>query len=80
MYCILQIQLSDVDFVGVNKSPELLKIDEDDGVYPPRFLLSINCTPTARLSQTRVKITGAVKELVFDIPLNPLHPCIATGK
>ena len=38
----------------------------------PRYL--------ARQSQTRVQFVGAVKEMVFDIPLNPLQTDIAISK
>ena len=49
-------------------------------MYPPRFNLVISCTPTSRQSQTRVEFRGAVKEMVFDIPLNPQQQsCMATS-
>ena len=76
-----QILLSDIDFfVSGDNSKELLKIKEEEGMYPPRFNLVISCSPTARQSQTRVQFVGAVKEMVFDIPLNPLQTDIATSK
>ena len=77
----LQILLSDIDFfVSGEHSKELLRIKEEEGMYPPSFNLVISCTPTARQSQTRVEFRGAVKEMVFDIPLNPLQQsCMATS-
>ena len=49
-------------------------------MYPPRFNLVVSCSQTARQSQTRIAFSGAQKEIVFDIPLNPLQSCVAQGK
>ena len=76
-----QILLSDIDFfVSGDNSKELLKVKEEEGMYPPRFNLVISCSPTARQSQTRVQFVGAVKKIVFDIPLNLLQTGVTTSK
>ena len=73
--------LSDIDFfVSGDNSKELLRVKEEEGMYPPRFNLVISCSQTARQSQTRIVFSGAQKEIVFDIPLNPLQSCVAQGK
>ena len=82
IYSTLQILLSDIDFfVSDDNSEEVLKLKEKEGMYPPRFNLVISCTPAAKQSQTRVEFRGALKEIVFDIPLNPLlnQPYITKG-
>lgn len=75
--------LSDIGFFVTDyNSEEQLKIKEEEGLYPPRFNVVISCSPTASQSQTRITFTGAVKEMVFDIPLtpDPLQNCVATGE
>ena len=64
--------MSEIDFfVSGEYMKELLKVKEEEGMYPPRFRVVISCSPTARLSQVRIDFRGATKELVFDVPLNP---------
>ena len=48
---------------------EVLKLKEDEQIYPPRFRVVISCSPAAQQSQAWVKFKGAHKELVFNIPL-----------
>ena len=71
----LQILVSEIDFFvsGENIIKELLKLKEEEGMYPPRFCVVISCSPIARQSQARIEFSGATKELLFDIPLNPLY-------
>ena len=70
----LQILVSEIDFfVSGENMEELLKLKEERGMYPPRFCVVISCSPTARQSQARLEFSGATKELLFDVPLNPLH-------
>ena len=72
--------LSDIDFfVGDETSKETLKLMEEEGMYPPRFRVVISCSPNARQSQARIEFRGAVNDLVFDIPLNPLQSGVVKG-
>ena len=82
--------LSDIDFfVGHNteNTKQALQLREREGMYRPRFGVVISCTSTARQSQARIEFRGAVNDLVFDVPLNPLlspqdmpTSLIATGR
>ena len=63
--------MSEVDFVSSdNSTVDSLKLKEEEGMYPPRFHVVVSCTSDARPSQTRVEFRGAVKDVVFDVPLN----------
>ena len=66
----LQVYKNEVDFFP--EEYDLLKLKEENGVYPPRFCVVITCTPTAIQSQARIEFRGAVDNPVFDISLNPL--------
>ena len=70
----VQIQLSEVDFFirGQTTKADLEMVENRR--YPPRFRVVITCTPTARHSQARIEFRGAVKDLVFDVPLIPPPP------
>ena len=71
-YLHLQILVSEIDFfVSGENMKDLLKLKEEEGMYPPRFCVVISCSPTARQNQARIEFRGATKELVFDTPLNP---------
>ena len=73
--------LSDIDFfVGhiTENTKQTLQLREREGIYPPRFRVVISSTPTARQSQARIELRGAVNDLVFDLPLNPQRPPQAT--
>ena len=50
---------------------EELEVDEEEGMYPPRFHVVLSCSPSARESQTRIEFRGATSDLVFDIFLTP---------
>jgi len=50
---------------------EVLKLEEDEQIYPPKFRVVISCSPAAQQSQARIEFKGAHKELVFDISLAP---------
>ena len=56
---------------------EVQKQMDDEQIYPRRFQVVISCSPAAQQSQAQIKIKGAHKELVFDIPLAP--PAIESG-
>ena len=67
----LQISFSDIDFF--DKTLEDLKLREERRMYPPRFCVTIACcSPTARPHLAKIKFTGAVNDLTFDMSLNPL--------
>ena len=70
----LQILLSEID--DDDNSEELLKLKEEEGMYPPTINLVISSTLTAKQSQTKIQFRGALKE---DIPLNPLQSSLTTG-
>ena len=64
--------MSDVDFFVRNGDKfEELKTKEDNGLYPPRFRVVIDCFPTASPIQTRFQFSGAKEEIVFDAVLRP---------
>ena len=48
-----------------------LELKEEHQMYPPKFRVVISCSPAAQQSQARIKIKGARRDLVFDIPLTP---------
>ena len=59
-------------------SYDTLKIQEDCGLYPPRFKVIISCSPTAQPAIARVEFRGAVNDLIFDIPLHVFSLCKCT--
>ena len=62
--------MSDIDFF--DKTPEELKLMEENGMYPPRFRVAITCgISTARRHLARIEFKGAVNSLEFHLPLNP---------
>ena len=66
--------MDDVDFFVKDfceNAKEELEIEEEEGMYPPRFHVVLSCSPSAGQSQTRVEIRGAATDLVFDIFLTP---------
>ena len=66
--------MSDVDFFVKDfceDTKEELEVEEEEGMYPPRFHVVLSCSPSARASQTRVEIRGAATDVVFDIFLTP---------
>ena len=66
--------MSEVDFFVKDfceDTREDLEVDEEEGMYPPRFHVVLSCSPSARPSHTRVKIKGAATDVVSDIFLTP---------
>ena len=73
MLVISQIPITDVDFFLRNGDKiEELKTKEDNGMYPPRFRVVIDCFPPANPLPARFQFTGAKEEVVFDVVLRPL--------
>ena len=71
--------MKDVDFFVkefCETTREELEVDEEEGMYPPRFHVVLSCSPSARESQTRIEFRGAVTDLVFDVFLTPSVPSI----
>ena len=71
--------MKDVDFFVkefCETSREELEVDEEEGMYPPRFHVVLSCSPSARESQTRIEFRGARTDLVFDIFLTPAVPSV----
>ena len=69
--------MKDVDFFVkefCETTREELEVDEEEGMYPPRFHVVLSCSPSARQSQTRIEFRGATSDLVFDIFLTPSVP------
>ena len=67
-----QILMSEVDFfVRKNTAKKSLELEEEEGIYPPRFHVILSCTPNANQSQTKIEFKGAVSDMVFDILLTP---------
>ena len=63
-----QVSASDIRFD--NETADDLQLMEERGMYPPRFIVPIVCpSPTAGPQLARIRFKGAVKDLVFDIPL-----------
>ena len=74
---ITQILLRDIDFFSHGKY--MLKLQEEKGIYPPRFNVFISCSPTARQSKARIQFKGSAKEFIFDIPVNPQQSTVLTA-
>ena len=71
--------MRDVDFFVkefCETTREELEVDEEEGMYPPRFHVVLSCSPSARESQTRIEFRGATTDLVFDVFLTPAVPSI----
>ena len=71
--------MRDVDFFVKDfceTTREELEVDEEEGMYPPRFHVVLSCSPSARQNQTRIEFRGAVSDLVFDVFLTPSVPSI----
>ena len=66
--------MRDVDFFVkefCETTKEELEVDEEEGMYPPRFHVVLSCSSSARESQTRIEFRGTTTDLVFDIFLTP---------
>ena len=66
--------MKDVDFFVkefCETTREELEVDEEEGMYPPRFHVVLSCSPSATESQTRIEFRGATTDLVFDVFLTP---------
>lgn len=66
--------MSDIDFFVKDlceKTKHELELKEKKGMYPPRFHVAINCSPSATRRDIRIEFRGAVSALVFDILLTP---------
>ena len=48
-----------------------LELKEEHQMYPPKFQVVIICSAAAQQSLVKIKIKGARRDLVFDIPLTP---------
>ena len=71
--------MKDVDFFVKDfceTTKELLEVDEEEGMYPPRFHVVLSCSASARENQTRIEFKGATTDLVFDVFLTPSVPSI----
>ena len=61
--------MSDIAFFTTGE--DVLKFQEEKGMYPPRFNVVIGCTPTAK--QSKISIKFKYYDLQYDILLNPQH-------
>lgn len=71
--------MRDVDFFVkefCETTKEELEVDEEEGMYPPRFHVVLSCSPYASESQIRIEFRGATTDLMFDIFLTPAVPSI----
>lgn len=74
--------MSDVDFFVKDfceDTKEELELEEEEGMYPPRFHVVLGCSSSARQKQTRVEIKGAATDMVFDIFLTPTTTSLSQG-
>ena len=76
-FCPVQIAYKDVDFYGMN--PERLKARERYGLYPPRFVVSIDGSSTTRKAEVNFTFSGALTNknndnLKYPMQLLPQFP------
>ena len=75
--CYVQIPYEDVDFFGMDS--ERLKAREMSGLYPPRFIVSIDGSGTTVKALANFTLSGALKnnsddDLKYPMQLPPHFP------
>ena len=75
LYGILpQIRAEDVDFH--HKDYELLRRQEEHGIYPPKFTVGIIPPDAARSIKAHFSFFGAKEKIAMDIPLQVQGLCV----
>ena len=69
----MQISAGDVDFL--HKDHVQLRMEEEEGMYPPKFTVGLLSLEAAESTKVHFEFQGAKKKIAMDIPLHIESMC-----